>query len=177
VCEINNEHELGYDRWRFYPMCLEDLDEVMAIEEYSFPTPWRRSMYEHDLAMNSYSRFFVIKDAGTGELVAYVGTWFIVDEAHIGTIATKREYRGARLAEQLVAYTALHASNEGLGYIILEVRTGNTAAIRLYERMGFERVGLRRGYYTDTGEDAILMTCIGLAALAERLRIAEGHLS
>src|SRR5687768_17318691 len=131
-------------------MRLSDLDQVMEIENYSFPTPWRRHMYESDLKTNRQSRFYVLRDEA-GEVSAYSGTWFIYDEAHVGTIATRREYRGERLAEQLLAYTALQAENEGLRYMILEVRTGNEAAIRLYERLGFMRVGLRRGYYTDTG--------------------------
>jgi ribosomal-protein-alanine N-acetyltransferase len=163
-----------YSLWRLYPMRIADLDQVLVIEEYSFPTPWQRRMYEQDLSTNQYSRFFVIKHIETGEVAAYIGSWFIIDEAHIGTIATKREMRGMRFAEQLIAYSALQASNEGMTYIILEVRTGNQAAIRLYERLGFERVGLRRKYYTDTGEDAYLMVCRELDNLAERLRIDEG---
>ena len=161
--------------WRFFPMRVTDLDQLMLIEQYSFPTPWKRSMYEHDLTKNPHSRFYVIKHVGTGELVGYIGSWFIVDEAHVGTIATKREYRGAHIAEQLLAYTALNALNEGMTYIILEVRETNEAAIRLYERLQFERVGLRRGYYTDTGEDAILMTCTNLEQLASRLAIEEAQ--
>jgi len=155
-------------------MRLSDLDQVMEIENYSFPTPWRRHMYESDLRTNRNARFYVLRDPATGEVSAYSGTWFIYDEAHVGTIATKREQRGARLAEQLLAYTALQAENEGLRYMILEVRTSNEAAIRLYERLGFARVGLRRGYYTDTGEDAILMTCDNLHGLASRLVVEEG---
>jgi len=164
----------NYDNLRFYPMAIGDLDQLMVIEEYSFPTPWKRHMYEHDLTSNPHSCFLVIKNKDTGELMAYIGSWFIIDEAHIGTIATKTEARGLRLAEQLIAYTALLAINKGMTYIILEVRTGNAAAIRLYERLGFDRVGLRRGYYSDTGEDAILMTCTDLEGLASRLKIEEG---
>ena len=165
---------MDYKDLRLYPMQIIDLDQLMLIEDYSFPTPWKRSMYEHDLTKNEHSRFFVIKHVGTEELAGYVGSWFIADEAHIGTIATKNEYRGRRLAEQLVAYTALQALNEGLAYIILEVRINNKPAISLYERLGFERVGLRKGYYSDTGEDAILMTSTQLEMLASRLLIEEG---
>lgn len=164
---------MDYDQFRFCKMRIADLDQLMPIEEYSFPTPWKRAMYEHDLTENEHSRFYVIKHTGTQELAAYIGSWFIADEVHIGTVATKREYRGWRLAEQLVAYTALQGMNEGLAYIILEVRINNRPAIRLYERLGFERVGLRKGYYSDTGEDAILMTCSDLQALASRLLIEE----
>jgi len=131
-------------------------------------------MYENDLLSNSFSRFYVIKHVQTGELAAYVGSWFIYDEAHVGTIATKREHRGLRFAEQLISYSALQATMEGLSYMILEVRVSNASAIRLYERLGFEQVGLRKGYYTDTGEDASLMTCSELRRLSEKLLIAEG---
>jgi ribosomal-protein-alanine N-acetyltransferase len=155
-------------------MRVSDLDQVMAIEDYSFPTPWRRHMYESDLRTNSHSRFYVIKDGQSGELAAYIGSWFIYDEAHVGTIATKREFRGQRLAEQLLAYTALAAQSEGMQYMILEVRINNHSAKTLYERLGFELVGIRKGYYTDTGEDALLMTCDNLAGLAAKLALPEG---
>jgi len=164
---------LDYSRFRFYKMAIADLDQLMPIEEYSFPTPWKRAMYEHDLTENEHSRFYVIRLTDTHELVGYIGSWFIADEIHIGTVATKREYRGWRFAEQLVAYTALQGMNESMTYIILEVRVNNRPAIRLYERLGFERVGLRKGYYSDTGEDAILMTCTDLTGLASRLIIEE----
>ena len=164
---------MDYNRFRIHSMTISDLDQVMEIEDYSFPTPWKRGMYEHDLTQNAYSRFFVIKAANTGEVAGYIGSWFIVDEAHIGTIATKNEYRGLRLAEQLVAYTAMQGLNEGMAYIILEVRINNKPAIKLYERLGFERVGMRKGYYSDTGEDPILMTSTDLEALASLLQIEE----
>jgi ribosomal-protein-alanine N-acetyltransferase len=163
-----------YAHWRVFALGEDDLDQLMEIENYSFPTPWKRGMYEQDLRTNDHSRFYCIKHADTCELAAYIGSWFIFEEAHVGTIATKREYRGLRLAEQMLAYTALNAINEGKAYIILEVRVSNLAAIRLYERLAFEQVGLRRGYYTDTGEDALLMTCHDLHGLAARLAIDEG---
>ncbi|MCC7477383.1 ribosomal protein S18-alanine N-acetyltransferase [bacterium] len=165
---------MDYEQWRFYPMRLSDLDQVMQIEEYSFPTPWRRHMYESDLRTNSHSRFYVIRSVQTGELAAYIGSWFIYDEAHVGTIATRREYRGQGLAAQLLAYTALAALNEAMQYMILEVRVNNEPAKHLYERLGFQLVGIRKGYYTDTGEDALLMTCDNLSGLASQLAIREG---
>jgi [ribosomal protein S18]-alanine N-acetyltransferase len=165
---------IDFSQYRLYPLGLDDLDQLMAIELYSFPTPWKRSMYEQDLLGNNHSRFYCIKRWPEGELAAYIGTWFIYEEAHVGTIATKREFRGQRLAEQLLAYTALHALNERMEYIVLEVRASNQSAIRLYTRLGFEQVGLRRGYYTDTGEDALLMTCVKLPELMDLLQIPEG---
>ncbi len=166
--------ELDYDNLAIFPMGAEDLDQLMVIEEYSFPTPWKRAMYQNDIANNKTSRFYVIRNTVSGELAAYSGTWFIFEEAHVGSIASKKEYRGQRLAEQLLAYTALQAVNEGLEYIILEVRDTNEAAIQLYSRLGFEQVGLRKGYYSDTGEDALLLICHNLAGLSALLKVNEG---
>jgi [ribosomal protein S18]-alanine N-acetyltransferase len=154
-------------------MRSSDLDAVMLIEQYSFPTPWKRHMYESDIQTNARSRFYVIKDQSTGELAAYIGTWFIYEEAHVGTVATAESHRGKHLAEQLLAYTAMQALRERLCYMILEVRVSNAPARRLYERLGFDVVGLRKGYYTDTGEDALLMTCDNLLGLAQRLTLLE----
>lgn len=154
-------------------MTEQDLDDLLVIEQYSFPTPWKRQMYESDIDANRHARFFVIERKDDRELVGYIGTWFIYDEAHIGTIATKQEYRGRRIAEQLIAYTAFQGIQEGVDYIVLEVRVSNDAAIRLYERMGFSQVGLRKRYYTDTQEDALLMTCRDMEGMARRLEIEE----
>jgi ribosomal-protein-alanine N-acetyltransferase len=164
----------GFEEFRLWPMRERDLDELMVIELYSFPTPWKRNMYEHDLRHNNLSRFYVIRHDQTQELASYCGTWFVSDEAHVGTVATKHEYRGLGLAEQLLAYTAVEAVREGVRYMVLEVRERNLAALRLYERSGFAIVGRRKGYYSDTGEDAILMTHSRLPLLAEGLKIREG---
>ncbi len=105
--------QLDYSAWRISPLREGDLDQLMAIEVYSFPTPWKRGMYEQDLRTNTHSRFYCVKHQASGELAAYIGSWFIYEEAHVGTIATKREYRGLRLAEQLIAYTALERAKRG----------------------------------------------------------------
>ena len=150
-----------------------DLDALLAIEQYSFPTPWKRAMYEQDIDANRHARFYVIETKDESELAGYIGSWFIYDEAHIGTIATKLEFRGRHLAEQLIAYTAFQGMQEGIAYIVLEVRVSNEPAIRLYERLGFIQVGIRKRYYTDTKEDALLMTCREMEHVARRLDIDE----
>lgn len=146
-------------------MLLADLDPVLAIERASFPTPWSRSMFEHDLLSNPYGRFFVAEDPD-GEILGYIGSWFVYEECHIGTIAVHREHRGEGLASELVRHTAAQALSEDIDYIILEVRTNNDAAISLYQSLGFRQVGLRKGYYTDTGDDAYLMMHDRLGELA-----------
>ena len=146
-------------------MQLGDLDEVMEIELYSFPTPWERRMYEFDLTANEHSRFYVAVDE-TQSVIAYIGNWFVLDECHVGTIAVKSENRRQGIAELLLGFTAAKALEEGLQYIILEVRETNAAAIRLYEKLGFKIVGRRKGYYQDTGEDANLMMHKDIPSLA-----------
>lgn len=173
------------------------LDEVMVIEEYSFPTPWERNMYELDITSNPHARFYValaalnpscndaasitgsaasrLSTGGVEEIAVvagYIGNWFIIDECHVGTIAVNRAHRRLGIAKLLLGYTALNALEEGLSHIILEVRTGNEAAIDLYLNMGFKIVGRRKGYYQDTGEDAHLMMATNLDYIA-RLYTAE----
>ena len=166
---------------RIEPMAQRHLDEVMEIEAYSFPTPWERRMYETDIAENERSRFYVAlanpgasEAARDSEIAGYIGNWFIVDECHVGTIAVAKEYRGRGIAKLLLGYTAQKALAESLTYIILEVRTGNEAAINLYLKMGFNIVGRRRGYYQDTGEDAHLMMATNLTEIAALFPAAEG---
>jgi ribosomal-protein-alanine N-acetyltransferase len=149
-------------------MRVTDLDGVLEIEVYSFPTPWSRSVYEHDLLKNPNSRFYVAVERVGGELWGYIGNWFVFDECHVGTIATKREARGKGVAQMLLIHTARQAVAENLTYIILEVRVNNLAAINLYKKLGFSQVGLRRGYYRDTGEDGLLLAMRDLSELAAR---------
>ncbi|MCD6118394.1 ribosomal protein S18-alanine N-acetyltransferase [bacterium] len=147
-------------------MQVGDLDEVLEIEEYSFPTPWERRMYENDILVNENSRFYVALTSES-EIAGYIGTWFILDECHIGTIAVKREYRRMGIGKKLLGYIAFKALEEKVLYIILEVRENNAAAITLYEDLGFKTVGRRKGYYRDTGEDAHLMLMSDLSVLSE----------
>lgn len=150
-------------------MAVSDLDSVMEIELYSFPTPWPRHIYEQDITQVESSRFYVALDGGPdGPVVGYIGNWFVQDECHVGSIATKREARGRGVAEALLVYTARQGLKEDLAYVILEVRVNNLAAINLYKKLGFKQVGLRKGYYRDTGEDALLMAMQDMPALAAR---------
>lgn len=169
---------------RIEPMELRHLDEVMEIELYSFPTPWERRMYEMDIAENERSRFYValansglasqppalsaFTNARRDEVAGYIGNWFIIDECHVGTIAVGRDYRGLGIAKLLLGHTAEKALAESVNHIILEVRVGNEAAISLYLSLGFKKVGRRKGYYQDTGEDAHLMMATNLADIAAR---------
>lgn len=93
-----------------------------------------------------------------GRILGYLGLWFMVDEAHIVAIATHPEYRRRRIGERLLARALELAREREARIVTLEVRVSNLPAQRLYEKYGFRRVGMRPRYYTDTGEDAIIMT-------------------
>ena len=132
-----------------------DLDAVDEIERASYPTPWSRAMFAAELQKPSSLAIGACLESG--ELVAYAIVSRYVDAWHVMNIAVTPEFRrrgiARRLLERLFEITS---SDPRRGYT-LEVRVSNTDAIRLYERLGFEPRGIRRGYYTDNREDALIM--------------------
>jgi len=137
-------------------LSLQDLDPIVAIENAVYPTPWSRSMFAGELAKPSSVSLGAF-DPETGGLVAYLIVSRYVDAWHIMNVAVHPECRrqgvASRLLDELFEFTA---GDPRRGYT-LEVRVSNATAIALYERFGFEPSGLRRGYYTDNREDALIM--------------------
>ena len=140
----------------FRKLKLRDLNAIEEIERTSYPTPWSRSMFAGELAKPS-SICLGAAEAEKDELVGYLIISRYVDAWHVMNIAVAPEYRrrgiGRSLMERLFEATARDARR---GYT-LEVRVSNEAAIRLYEELGFKTRGIRRGYYTDNREDALIM--------------------
>jgi len=139
----------------FTEMTLKDLDNVLAIEHLSFPTPWSRRSFVSELTENIYAHYVVVKQEG--KVVAYSGMWVIVDEAHITNIAVHPHYRRRGIGEMLMKEMLERAKSHGALRMTLEVRVSNKTAQDLYIRLGFIATGIRRGYYSDTGEDATVM--------------------
>jgi ribosomal-protein-alanine N-acetyltransferase len=134
---------------------LGDLDTVEEIEQASYPTPWSRSMFVAELRKPSSLALGAYAEAG--ELVGYAFVSRYVDAWHVMNVAVAAEYRRRGIATTLLERLfEVTASDPRSGYT-LEVRVSNTQAIRLYERLGFEARGLRRGYDTDNHEDALIM--------------------
>ncbi|MDP8911514.1 MAG: ribosomal protein S18-alanine N-acetyltransferase [Actinomycetota bacterium] len=135
-------------------LALRDLAAIEAIERRSYPTPWSRSMFASELAKPSSLSLGAFDGE---ELAGYLIISRYVDAWHVMNIAVAPEYRrrgiGSALMNRLFELTTTDARR---GYT-LEVRVSNTDAIRLYERLGFQRRGVRRGYYTDNREDALIM--------------------
>jgi ribosomal-protein-alanine N-acetyltransferase len=148
-----------------------DLDTVETIERASYPTPWSRSMFAAELRKPSALALGAY--AESGELVAYAFASRYVDAWHVMNVAVAPEFRRRGIATLLLERLFdVTASDQRRGYT-LEVRVSNHDAIKLYERLGFEARGIRRGYYTDNREDALIMWREAVSAGAEAVRQAD----
>jgi ribosomal-protein-alanine N-acetyltransferase len=136
-------------------MSLEDIEQVCEIEKLSFSMPWSRESFESEISKNNLARYIVAKT--DEKITAYGGMWIILDEAHITNIAVHPEYRGRKIGEKLVMALLKAAKKNKAASITLEVRESNVAARNLYKKLGFKDSGVRKGYYADTSEDAIIM--------------------
>jgi [ribosomal protein S18]-alanine N-acetyltransferase len=135
---------------------LRDLGAIEEIERSSYPTPWSRSMFASELAKPS-SLCLGAFESETGRLVGYLIISRYVDAWHVMNVAVAPEYRRRGIASLLLnRLFELTAGGSRRGYT-LEVRVSNTGAIKLYEELGFRPRGVRRGYYTDNREDALIM--------------------
>lgn len=145
------------ERIRIREMTLDDLPAVLEIDRRSFPTPWPERSYRFELTQNPAAQLFVAEN-GELEVVGFLGYWLIADEVHISTFAVRPEDREQGIGEQLLVSALITARGRGAALATLEVRESNRPAIELYQKLGFESVGRREGYYRDNGEDALLMS-------------------
>ncbi|MFD0051738.1 ribosomal protein S18-alanine N-acetyltransferase [Actinomycetes bacterium NPDC127524] len=139
----------------FRMMKTEDIDQVLIVERKSFTLPWSRDAFFNELNHNQYAVYMVIEDEG--EIIGYCGAWIVIDEAHITNIAILPDYRGQKLGEALLRKMIEISLSQGVKRMTLEVRVSNTTAISLYEKLGFQKGGIRKNYYTDNQEDAYVM--------------------
>ena len=141
---------------RYVPMVEKDLDEVAAAEGEIYPFPWTRGNFV-DALPAGYSAW-VLRDA-EGRVAAYSVMMMALDEAHLLNISVARHAQRTGLGWRTLDWMADVARGHGGRTMLLEVRPSNHVALRLYERYGFERIGVRRGYYPAHGgrEDAIVM--------------------
>jgi ribosomal-protein-alanine N-acetyltransferase len=136
-------------------MTLDDVEQVVAIDQASFSLPWPERTFRYEVAENSASRPWVVDV--DGRVVAMIVVWFIIDEAHIATIATHPDFRRQGLGRKLLVHALMAAKEEGAQTALLEVRESNDKAQEMYRKLGFVEVNRRPKYYSDNGEDAILM--------------------
>lgn len=135
---------------------LTDLEALVSLENACFAIPWTRESLQRDLDENPLARYLVA-ELPDGTLAGYAACWFVVDEGHVTNVAVSPSWRGKGLGRQLLNELIRLAEIEKILLMTLEVRVGNKAARSLYQAGGFQDVGLRRGYYADNNEDAIIM--------------------
>lgn len=143
------------DSLLFRHMREDDIEQIVNIENLSFATPWSRESFFNELNKNQFATYVVMEDGE--KIIGYCGMWLIVDEAHITNIAVLPAYRGRKLGDALLAKVIEIARTMGAKSMTLEVRVSNHVAQNLYRKYGFKNGGIRKGYYTDNHEDAIVM--------------------
>jgi len=136
------------------PMERRDLDEIAEMEKMCFSLPWTRTMFEDEL-FNPDAYYLVAET--DGKTVGYIGFWKILDEGHITNIAVHPDFRRRGYGRELIAAMIGKAKELGITAVTLEVRISNKTAISLYESFGFLAAGVRKKYYSDNDEDALIM--------------------
>jgi ribosomal-protein-alanine N-acetyltransferase len=144
------------------PMREADVSTVQQIEREIFSTPWPKNAYYRELSSRTSAHYIVLRRAvgetpPEDEIVGYAGMWKMYDEAHVTTIGVRRDLQHYGYGRILFSGLIQAAYDMGAKWITLEVRTSNENAIRMYDAFAFKVIGRRRGYYTDNGEDAIVM--------------------
>ncbi|MDD3840509.1 MAG: ribosomal protein S18-alanine N-acetyltransferase [Clostridia bacterium] len=136
-------------------MRLEHIDRVLDIERLCFNNTWTRESFEMEITQNRCAYYVVARYSN--KVVGYGGMWIIIDEAHVTNIAVHPEYRGMGVGNKIMEHLIDICVEKDLVGITLEVRKSNVIAKNLYKKYGFEEKGIRRSYYLDTNEDALIM--------------------
>jgi ribosomal-protein-alanine N-acetyltransferase len=139
-------------------MVVEDLDEIIAIENTSFTTPWSRNIFLQEMHLQiSCNLVAKIPAIQTKEMAGYVIFWMIAGETHLQRIATRKDLQRIGVASKLMEEMIRLSEKEGMARCILEVGRSNESAIHLYKKFGFTLQGVRPLYYSERGEDALIM--------------------
>lgn len=147
---------MGILRVKIKPMQRDDVDSVVALEAMAYGEHhWSKESFYNELS-NDLAKYFSVFNEND-ELIAYCGSWHILEEAHITNIAVSPHYRRMHIGEALLKTVIDECYRNMVKYVTLEVRAGNKPAIALYEKYGFKSLGLRKGYYQDNNEDALIM--------------------
>ncbi len=153
-------------------MKMVDIDQVLAIEQASFTMPWSRNLFLSEFRSASVSMLMVaLSDVSVRSVIGYIVCWLVADEVHILNLAVDHSFRRRGLAKSIVLAALKRAHQKGAKRAFLEVRSSNTAAKKLYLDLGFTGTSVRRDYYDEPIEDALVMT-LGEGALESLIRVA-----
>ena len=159
---------------RITPMRRRHLRGVLRIEQQVYPRPWTFGLFLGEISQRA-SRVYLVARVGS-EVVGYAGMFRAVDDGHITTIAVDPAWQRRGIATRMLLVLARAAVDRGCHNLTLEVRMSNSGAQTLYERFGFVPAGVRKGYYPETGEDALVMWAndVDTELYAARLHELEG---
>src|SRR5579875_1309818 len=143
------------DTYAFRYMREEDIDQVLEVEHASFTLPWSREAFYNELHNNKFAVYIVLEHEE--RIIGYCGVWIVVDEAHVTNVAILPAYRGRKLGEAMMRKLMSVSREMGAKRMTLEVRVSNHIAQSLYRKMGFQNGGIRKNYYSDNLEDALVM--------------------
>ncbi|MCC0637178.1 MULTISPECIES: ribosomal protein S18-alanine N-acetyltransferase [unclassified Clostridioides] len=135
-------------------MTIKDIDEVFEVEKNCFEDYWSKESFRKELS-NEVAKYIVAKL--DGKVVGYVGIWLILDEGHINNVAVHSDYRGKKIGDKLIKRLVDLCKDNNIASMTLEVRASNKIAQNLYRKYGFKMGGIRKEYYNDNKEDAIIM--------------------
>lgn len=138
-------------------MEMDDLEAVMKIERKAFSSPWTQSMFLSELWENPFSFSYVAKEEDSERLVGYICFWLVVDEIHIMNVATHPGSRRKGVGGELIRLALRNGEEQGARIATLEVRASNFPAQALYAKLNFRQTGMRKNYYQDPKEDALLL--------------------
>lgn len=146
-------------RWLIKEMLNDHVAQIMEIERKSFITPWTKDMFLHEMTAPFSFHFVALAgdDAGGDQVVCYIIFWILMEEVHILNLATHPDFRKQGIAHSLLLFALDFSYKKGGILYFLEVRRRNQAALNLYRKVGFAAWRVRRNYYADTGEDALIM--------------------
>ncbi len=182
-------------------MEVADIPGVLEVDRESYPLPWPASAYRREISNNRHARYVVLREESSSgsaddgaprdhrrgwlpwakprapetaaNIVGYAGMWIVADEAHVTTIAVRRRDRGRGLGELLLVRLIEIAYELGIRWMTLEVRVSNETAQNLYRKYSFRNAGIRKRYYSDNNEDALIMTTDDITLAAYRTRFDE----
>lgn len=136
-------------------MTVDDIDNVVEVENNCFSIPWSKASFLREVENNEVALYLVAKIEN--KAVGYIGVWRIIDEGHITNVAVHSDYRGLGIGSMLVSELLSLCKKDGINSFTLEVRKSNEIAQKLYRKYGFEERGIRKNYYEDNKEDAVIM--------------------